>query len=92
MTPLHPHNLHNYLFSTFLQAWRSKATSLLIAAWNLFPTLLVPRTALEMKLHFTSGYHPEGDGQTEMNKQELWNSTSKSIATTNKTIGLNSFH
>jgi len=22
-------------------------------------------TALDMKLHFTSGYHPEGDGQTE---------------------------
>jgi len=21
--------------------------------------------ALDMKLHFTSGYHPEGDGQTE---------------------------
>ena len=23
------------------------------------------RIALDMKLHFTSGYHPEGDGQTE---------------------------
>ena len=23
------------------------------------------RKALDMKLHFTSGYHPEGDGQTE---------------------------
>src|SRR5882724_11829489 len=23
------------------------------------------RTTLDMKLHFTSGYHPEGDGQTE---------------------------
>ena len=22
-------------------------------------------TALDMKIHFTSGYHPEGDGQTE---------------------------
>ena len=22
-------------------------------------------TALNMRLHFTSGYHPEGDGQTE---------------------------
>ena len=21
--------------------------------------------ALDMKIHFTSGYHPEGDGQTE---------------------------
>jgi len=26
-------------------------------------------TALDMKLHFTSGYHPEGDGQTERNNQ-----------------------
>src|SRR6266481_4140698 len=23
------------------------------------------RTALDMKLHFTSGYHPKGDGRTE---------------------------
>ena len=23
------------------------------------------RKALDMRLHFTSGYHPEGDGQTE---------------------------
>ena len=28
-------------------------------------------TALEMKLHFTSGYHPEGDGQTERVNQTL---------------------
>jgi hypothetical protein len=27
--------------------------------------------ALEMKLHFTSGYHPEGDGQTERANQTL---------------------
>ena len=27
--------------------------------------------ALNMKLHFTSGYHPEGDGQTERTKQTL---------------------
>ena len=26
-------------------------------------------TALDMKLHFTSGYHPEGDGQTERTNQ-----------------------
>src|SRR5882724_3240131 len=26
-------------------------------------------TALDMKLHFTSGYHPEGDGQTECTNQ-----------------------
>ena len=28
-------------------------------------------TALDMKLHFTSGYHPEGDGQTEHTNQTL---------------------
>ena len=26
---------------------------------------------LDMKLHFTSGYHPEGDGQTERTNQIL---------------------
>ena len=26
---------------------------------------------LDMKLHFTSGYHPEGDGQTEHTNQML---------------------
>jgi len=28
-------------------------------------------TVLDMKLHFTSGYHPEGDGQTEWTNQTL---------------------
>ena len=27
--------------------------------------------ALDMKLHFTSGYHPEGDGQTKCTNQTL---------------------
>jgi predicted secreted protein len=27
--------------------------------------------ALDMRLHFTSGYHPEGDGQTECTNQTL---------------------
>ena len=27
--------------------------------------------ALDMKIHFTSGYHPEGDGQTECLNQTL---------------------
>ena len=27
--------------------------------------------ALDMRLHFTSGYHPEGDGQTEHTNQTL---------------------
>src|SRR5882724_893840 len=29
------------------------------------------RTTLDMKLHFTSGYHPEGDGQTKQTNQTL---------------------
>ena len=29
------------------------------------------RKALDMKLHFTLGYHPEGDGQTERSNQTL---------------------
>src|SRR5882724_10861428 len=29
------------------------------------------RTALDMNLHFTSGYHPEGDRQTKQNNQTL---------------------
>jgi len=28
-------------------------------------------TALDMRLHFTSGYHPKGDGQTERTNQTL---------------------
>jgi len=28
-------------------------------------------TALDMRLHFTSGYHPKGDGQTECMNQTL---------------------
>ena len=28
-------------------------------------------TTLDMQLHFTSGYHPEGDGQTECTNQTL---------------------
>jgi len=28
-------------------------------------------TALDMKLHFTSGYHPKGDGQTKQTNQTL---------------------
>ena len=29
------------------------------------------RKVLDMKLHFTSGYHPEGNGQTEHTNQTL---------------------
>ena len=48
-------------------------------------------TTLDMKLHFTSGYHQKVTDK--LNKLiRLWNSTYESIATTNKTIGLNSYH
>ena len=42
---------------------------------------------LDMKLHFTLGYHPEGDGQTDV-LIRLSNSTSESTATTSKATGL----
>ncbi|CDO74371.1 hypothetical protein BN946_scf184355.g19 [Trametes cinnabarina] len=43
--------------------------------------------ALDMCLHFTSGYHPKGDGQTKQVNRP-WSSTSRSTATTNKITGL----
>ena len=46
-------------------------------------------SALNMKIHFTLGYHPEGDGQTERLNQT--NNTSTAPATTNKIIGRKSF-
>ena len=39
--------------------------------WNLSPTSSALGKALGMMLHFTSGYHPEGDGQTERMNQTL---------------------
>jgi len=49
-----------------------QATSLPIAAWNSYPTSSGPsELQLDMKIHFTSGYHPEGDGQTEQTNQTL---------------------
>jgi len=41
--------------------------------------------ALDMKLHFTLGYHPEGDGQTKRTKH--LSNTSGCTATTSRTIG-----
>jgi len=49
------------------------------------------RMALDMKLHFTSGYHPEGDGQPN-GRTRLSSNTFESTAIINKTIGLNSSH
>ena len=41
--------------------------------------------ALDMKLHFTSGYQPEGNGQTKRMNQR--SNTFECIATINRTIG-----
>jgi len=79
--------LAHYSFFTFSPSMALQVMSLLIVAWNLYPTSSVPRNCIwDMKLHFTSGYHPEGDGQTN---ELSWNSwtTSDLFATTNKTIG-----
>ena len=43
--------------------------------------------ALDMKIHFTSGYYSEGDGQTERLNQTL----EQYSAITSRIIGLNSF-
>jgi len=62
-------NLHNSSFYTSFQHV-SQATSLPIMYWictHFFQSL----TALDMKFHFTSGYHPEGDGQTKWTNQTL---------------------
>ena len=50
------------------------------------------RSALDMKLHFTSGFIIPKVMDKPNKLIRLWNGTSESIATTNKTIGLNSFH
>ena len=44
--------------------------------------------ALNMKLHFTSSYHPEGDSQTEGTNQTL----EQYLAPTSKTIGICCYH
>jgi len=47
--------------------------------------------ALNMHLHFTSSYHPEGDGQTEQSNQML-EQCFGSTATTSRTTGQTYFH
>ena len=46
-----------------------QATSLPTADPNLSHFFHSLGIALDMKLHFTSGYHPEGDGQTERERE-----------------------
>jgi hypothetical protein len=43
----------------------------LIRDLNSYPLLPSLGKALDMKLHFTSGYHPKGDGQTEQTNETL---------------------
>jgi len=68
-----------------------QATSLPIAVRNHIPLLSVPWNCIGHEASLHSRYHPKGDGQTEWTNQTL-EQYLQSIATTNKTIGLNSFH
>ena len=86
----HPCNLHNCSFSMFSPSTVSPVTSLLIMVQNLYPTFSGPS-----ELHWTWSYTLLLDiiqkVMDKLNKLiRLWNSTNKSIATTSKTIGLNS--
>ena len=47
---------------------------------------------LQMELHFTLGYHPEGDGQTECINQVLEQYLRECTPIINRMIGLPSFH
>jgi len=91
MIPLHPATCTIVRPPCFLQTWcpshvTSDSSTEFVS--HFFQSL---GTTLDMKLHFTSRYHPKV--MDKLNKLiRLWNSISKSIATTNKTTGLNSFH
>src|ERR1700720_3635979 len=65
-------NLHNYSSSMFSPSMESHLMSPLTVGVefvsHFFRSL---GKALNMKLHFTSGYHLEGDGQTERTNQTL---------------------
>src|SRR5882724_2959140 len=72
MIPSHPHNWHNSLFSMPSPSTAFQAMSPQTMVWNLSPIFFHSLgMALHMKLHFTLGYHPEGDGQTEQMNQTL---------------------
>jgi len=66
MTPSHLFVLHVFSKHGFPSHVTSNRGSEFVS--NFFRSL---GTALEMQLHFTSGYHPEGDGQTEHMNQTL---------------------
>jgi len=85
MTPLHLNNSRNYSFSTFSPSMAFQAMSLRSRHGIRIHFFRSLGTALDMKLHFTSRYHPKV--MDKPNKLiRLWNSTSESIATTNKTL------
>ena len=91
MTQSHLSNLHNYSFFTSFPSVVSQATSLLTVAWNSFPTSSSP-----LEWHWTWSYTSLLDIILKVMVRwneliRLWNSTSESIATLNKTIGPNSF-
>jgi len=67
--PLVHLNLHNYSFYTSSPSMVSQATSLPIVERVCITLLRSLGTALDMKLHFTSGYHPNGNGQLQPTNQ-----------------------
>src|SRR5882724_4074537 len=71
MIPSHHLNLHNSSFYMYFPSMVSQATSLLIGMEFVSHFFQSLGTALDMKLHFTSGYHPQGDGQTKHTNQTL---------------------
>src|SRR5882724_8086490 len=92
MIPLCHLNLHNSSFYTSFPSTVSLATSLPIVVQNLYHTSSSP-SELHWTCSFTSLLDIIPKVMDKPNKQiRLWNSTSESIATTNKTIGPNSFH
>ena len=92
MIPSHLHNLHHSSFYTYSPSMVSQVTSLLSMVQNLYPTFSVP-SELHWTWRFTSLPDIIPKVMDKLNKIiRLWNSTSESFATTNKTIGPNSFH
>ena len=100
-TPLHPSNSTPHLhvgpliLKDFSLSMR-RSTSLTTltsdyASSSINMTIHSLGKVLDMKLHFTSGYHPEGDGQMAV-LTRLWNSTSKSTAITSRTTGPTYYH
>jgi len=71
MTPLHPHNLCNYSFSTFSPSMAFQAMSLPIIAWNFYPTSSVPQNCIGHETSFHFQISSQRYRQTEQTNQTL---------------------